>query len=413
MSDLGNNGKGSEPKRKKPAKRRGNGEGSIYKRKSDGKWVGDFTVGWRGLKRIRKVVLGDTRQEVRDKIAALQTSKAAGTLADSGGITVTQYLDHWLENIARPAIRATSYVSYKGIVGKHLKPHLGRHRLDKLSPVHIQTMQGDLERDGKKPRLRQLIHATLRRALNVALKQGLITRNVCDLVDSPKVEKITMKTMTAEQAQTLLKETEGTPEHALFVLAISCGLRQGELFGLHWEDIDLDSGRLSVRRTLIECSGVFQLGPPKSRSSIRSLRLPEIAVAALQDHRAIQADANLAENEFVFSDSEGGPLRKSNFTKRVYKPLLERTGLQGFRFHDLRHTSATLLLARGVHPKIVQSRLGHSQISLTLDTYSHVLPSMDEDAASQVDDVLSPTTNKLPKTKGQKQKKRATRARKS
>lgn len=387
--------------------RRGNGEGSIYKRKSDGKWVGDFTIGWKAGKRVHKVVTGSSRREVRDKLAALQSSKAAGTLSDPSGMTVSQYLDHWLENIARPAIRRTSYVSYRGIVNGHLKPKIGAHRLEKLSAVHLQAMLSGLETDGMKPRRRQMIFSTIRRALNVAVRQHLIPRNVCSAVESPKVEKRAMKTMTAKQAQKLLTETEGTPEHAVYALAVTCGLRQGELFGLRWSDVDLGVGKLSVCQTLIECNGAFHFGPPKSRSGVRSIRLPELAIAALRDHLRMQKDAGLDKAETVFCDSVGGPLRKSNFANRHFKPLLKRLELEGFRFHDLRHTSATLLLAQGVHPKIVQTHLGHSQISLTLDTYSHVLPSMDEDAANKVDAILTPTTNALPKRPKRKGRRRA------
>jgi len=166
---------------------------------------------------------------------------------------------------------------------------------------------------------------------------------------------------------------------------VTTGLRQGELFGLQWADVNLQTGMLAVRRTLIEVGGKLSFGPPKSKSGTRAIRLPAVAVEALTTHRAEMMRDGFAGASVVFCDTKGGPLRRSNFLRKYFKPLLERAGVPDVRFHDLRHTSATLMLADNIHPKIVQQRLGHSQIALTLDTYSHVLPSMDEAAAGTFD----------------------------
>ena len=311
-------------------------------------------------------------------------------------MTVTQYLDHWLENISRPTVRRNTYLSYKGVIDNSIKPIIGRIRLDKITPVNVQAMYGKLEDEGRSARYRQLTHAVLRRALNVAMKQGLVIRNVCQAVDPPRVEKRKIETLAPDQVQKLLDETEGTPSHALFVLAITCGLRQGELFALHWSDVDFDRGTLSVSKTLLEADKAPHIGPPKSKSAIRVLILPPIAVEALEDHQKMQADAGLDDNELIFTSEKGMFIRKSNFQRKVFKPLLRACELPDIRFHDLRHTSATLLLQQGVHPKVVQGRLGHSQISLTMDTYSHLMPAMDAEAAQLMNTLLKPTTTQLP-----------------
>ncbi len=192
-----------------------------------------------------------------------------------------------------------------------------------------------------------------------------------------------LRTLNAEEAQRLLEAAKGDRLEALLVLALTTGMRQGELLGLQWEDVDLKTGTVYIRRTLLELKGKLTLGETKSGRN-RRVDLPDIAVETLREHRKRM----LAEGHpgpWVFCDTQGGPIRKSNLTRRWFKPLLQRAGLPDIRFHDLRHTAATLLLTLGVHPKIVQERLGHSQISLTLDTYSHVLPSMQREAARKLD----------------------------
>jgi integrase len=196
-----------------------------------------------------------------------------------------------------------------------------------------------------------------------------------------------MRVLAPEQVNVLLTAALEDRFHALYVLAVTTGLRQGELLGLQWEDVDLASAVLHIRRALQEVAGRLWLDEPKTAKARRTVDLPAVAVAALREH----GDRMLAEahlREFVFCDSQGGPVRKSNLIRRSFLPLLKRAGLPRIRFHDLRHTAATLLLLQGVHPKVVQERLGHSQISITLDTYSHVLPSMGREAAAKLDALL-------------------------
>jgi integrase len=221
----------------------------------------------------------------------------------------------------------------------------------------------------------------------------MVPRNVCDAVTRPRVPRAAVAALTPPQVAALLEAARGDRLEALYVLAIATGARQGELLGLHWQDVDLDGAALYVRHQLCEVRGRLWLAEPKTAKARRRIDLPAMAVLALLDHRArMQAEGHYRADGLVFVDTAGKPIRKSNLRRRSFEPLLQRAGLPRIRFHDLRHTAATLLLAEGVHPKIVQERLGHAQISMTLDTYSHVLPSMGKEAAARLQALLERTT---------------------
>ena len=210
------------------------------------------------------------------------------------------------------------------------------------------------------------------------MRWSLIPRNVCEVVVPPRVPKSEIKPLDARQAKKLLDTAKDTQPgfYALYVLAVTTGMRNGEILGLQWRDIDLDAGTLKVRRTVF--NGV--ISTPKTARSKRGIRLPKMAVDALRQHPR--------SSEWVFSSKNGTSLSVHNLHNRSWKPLLRDAGLPDIRFHDLRHTCATLLLSKGVHPKLVQELLGHSSIEITLDTYSHVLPSMGDGVATAMDDLL-------------------------
>lgn len=392
------------PRRKaeKPSRSR-RGDGSVYQRK-DGKWVGEATVGRRADgARDRRFVYADTREEAQEKLRKLLHERDRGLLADPAKQTVGEFLASWLQDVAKPTVRPRTYDCYSDIVEQHIKPALGGVRLSKLSPQHLQRFYREKQEQGLTRTVR-LCHAVLHRALGQATKWGLIPRNPADLVDPPKVPKKEFKPLSPEEAQRFLAAAEGDRFHALYVLAVTCGLRQGELLGLKWEDLDLERGVLQVRHQLqwVRAEGEERKGKkraepkwvltePKSAKSRRVVSLPAVAVAVLKKHKAAQAEERLRMGEvwqdlgFVFCTSIGTPESPSNLRKRSFVPLLEKAGLPKVRFHDLRHTCATVLLAQGVHPKLVQEQLGHSQISLTLDTYSHVMPDMKREVAAKMD----------------------------
>jgi integrase len=323
------------------------------------------------------------------KLARLQHAALTGTLGDPQRLTVATYLTRWLKDSARPAVRESTYRSYEGIIRLHVAPRIGGGALSKLTPAHVQGLLTSLEDADKSARLRQLVFAVLHRALGQALRWGMVPRNVCDAVVRPRAPKPTMQTLDPDQVRRLLDAARGDRLEALYVLAVGTGMRQGELFGLQWEDVDWDRGAVAVRRQLAEGNGHPVLVDPKTARSRRRIDLPALAVVALLEHRErMRVTGRSVAEGYVFSDTAGGPLRASNVLRYSFVPLLQRAGLPRIRFHDLRHTAATLLLAEGVHPKVVQERLGHAQISMTLDTYSHVLPSMGKDAAAKLDTLL-------------------------
>lgn len=377
--------------KQKRTKRRGNGEGSIFQR-ADDRWVGTITVGYNASgKRLRRVVYGETKREVQEKLTRLQNQKLNGTLGEATRLTVADFMARWLEDSVKPQSAGMTYHRYKGIVERQINAHLGGVKLAKITPAHVQGLLSSMEAEGFKPPSLLYAYSVLRRAMNVALRWGFIVRNPCGVVDPPKPKYREITPLNAEQARALLKASESHRLHALFVLALQTGLRQGELYALQWPDIDLEQGTVNVRHTLEEIRGVLKLKEPKSKAGKRNIKLPKSSVAALWQHKAKMLAEGHAAAPWVFCDTDGKPLRKSNVERRVWKPIRDAAKMPDgkpipeIRFHDLRHTAATLLLLAGVNPKIVQERLGHAKISITLDTYSHVLPGMQDAAADKLD----------------------------
>jgi integrase len=379
-----------ETKRRASTKRRGNGEGSIFQR-GDGRWVATLTVGYSAAgKRRRKTVYGWTKKEVQDKLVKLLPQKQDGSLCDSARGTVGQYLDRWLETEVRQNKRASTHASYRQVVELHVKPCIGGLQLSRLSAANVAAMYSTLDREGKSARLVQMAHAVLRRAMHRAVKLGLIGRNPCDGVERPQAPRHEITPLNPQQARALLQATSSHRLHALFILAITSGLRQGELFALRWEDVDLDAGILTVRRTVVQLGEDFIVNEPKTDRGRRRVEIPPIAVDALRDHKARLLKEGFAGDGRVFLSKSGNYLRR-NAVRKALLLILKAAGLPEIRFHDLRHTCATLLMLDNTPAKVVQERLGHSNISLTLDIYSHVLPSMQRDAANRLDSLLRDT----------------------
>jgi integrase len=352
-------------------KRRGRGEGSIYRRK-DGSWVAQYTVGGK-----RRYIYGKTRKDVAARLNKAIAERDSGIVYDSENLKVAGYLDRWLDSI-RDTLWERTWQRHEEITRLHLKPTIGSVRLDKLNALEVQSLYRSKLDSGLSPRTVQIIHATLHKALKQAVRWSLVPRNVCEVVVPPRVPRSEIKPLDTRQARKLLDTALDTQPsfYALYVLAVTRGMRSGEILGLQWQDVDLDAGTLQVRRTVFNGA----VSTPKTSRSNRGIRLPEIAVEALIRHPR--------NSEWVFSSKHGTSLSVHNLHNRSWKPLLRDAGLPNIRFHDLRHTCATLLLSKGVHPKLVQELLGHSSIEITLDTYSHVLPSMGDGVATAMDDLL-------------------------
>jgi len=271
-----------------------------------------------------------------------------------------------------------------------------RVKLENLTPTHLRSLYRDRMEAGLAPRMVQLVHTTFHKALKQAVADGLVPRNVAEIVRGPRPVGKETRTLGPEQARALLNAAHGDRLKALYTLAVATGMRQGELLGLKWEDIDLEAGTLRVRRTLSTATGEgFDFSPPKTAKGRRSIKLPEPVLSSLRKHREAQLEerkrvAGLWEDHgLVFATQVGTPISRQDLITSSFKPLLRRASLPNIRFHDLRHTCATLLLGKGVHAKLVQELLGHATISVTLDTYSHVLPSIGDQTANAMEEVLS------------------------
>jgi integrase len=346
------------------------------------------TVGYDGTgRRRRRYVYGANKAETLEKLMGLQHSKLTGGLREPSRFSVAAYLQYWLETAARPAIREATYRLYSDLIRLHINTRIGGVALTKLTPTHVQGLLAEMEKGGASARLRQMVYSVLHKALKQALLWNLVPRNVCEAVIRPRVPEYVAKAFTKEQSEALLKTAKGERLETLYVLAITTGLREGELFGLVWPNVSLKDGWLQVTHQLANHAGHPLLTELKTTSSRRKIVLPAIAVASMREHRQRELVGGTYHNAMglIFTDTDGKPLRKSNFLRRTFYPFLKRAGLPRIRFHDLRHTAATLRLQQGDHPKVVQELLGHSRVSVTLDTYSHVMPSLQEESAAKID----------------------------
>ncbi len=374
-------------------KRRGNGEGTITKRK-DGRWEARYTAQTpKGPK--RKALYGRTRSEVAKKLTKAMSDRDGGRVFDDENLRVEEYLERWLKGSVRGSVKPVTYESYERVLRVHVVPTLGRVKLAKLNPLHLQSLYRERLDSGLSPRTVQYVHVVMHRALKQAVRWGLVPRNASEAVDPPKTHRKEMRPLSPDQARSFLEAAIEDRLEALYVVAVHCGLRQGELFGLRWSDVDLDAGTLHVARTLSHTKDGPTFTVPKTAKSRRTVQLTNGAMEALQRHSKCQADEMVradtlyADQGLVFASEVGTPLNRHNVTQRSFRPLLKRAGVPEIRFHDLRHTCATLLLGKGVHPKFVQELLGHSTIAVTLDTYSHVLPGMGNQASRAIEDVFS------------------------
>ena len=372
--------------------RRPNGEGTIYERR-DGRWEGAAYVLLPSGGRARKRVYGKTRSEVFAKLAELQQKSRSGLPAISGQLTMATYLDEWLEMVAKPSVRPSTFYSYRLYVEDHLIPALGKKRLTRLTPTDVRAFVQAKTTAGLAPATVKQMHAILRAALQHAMREDLVARNVAKLVVVPGGSQGEIVPLSVEEARALLSAAEGTRLYALWAVALAVGLRRGEALGLRWKDVDLDLGELRVSQTLQRVDGQLQIVPPKSERSRRRVPLPSVTVAALKRHReraaaeAAKRGGSVGPEDLVFTSSIGTPLEPRN-ANRVFTDLLRSAGLRPTRFHDLRHTCASLLLAQGVSPRVVMETLGHSAIAVTMNTYGHVMPLAQREAADRMNELF-------------------------
>jgi integrase len=370
-------------------RRRGRGEGAIRER-ADRLWEARISLGY-GLdgKRVSKSVYGKTKKEVQEKLRELQDNHARGIAVDAGEMTLAAWLGRWLKMI-QPTVEQNTYGPYERHVRLHIVPLLGAIRLSKLRRGDIVGFYPALAQQEVSPAMQRKIGTTLTIALNKAVDLDLIPSNPATKVDKPRAPKAEIQVLDVDQIARFQRAAEGDRLHALYVTATDSGARPGELFALLWPDVDFDRGFLSIMKSLEGINGALRVKDVKTAKSRRRIDLSSHTLAILASHRErMLTEGHCSTDRPVFCDTDGGYLRLSKLHKNSFKPILARAGLPAIRLYALRHTCATMLLLADVPAKVVSERLGHSSITLTLDTYSHVLPTMQQRAADVMGLVLS------------------------
>lgn len=330
-------------------------------------------------KYVNRTIRG-TRAEARKALTAMLRERDLGLLSAPTYRTLNEYLDHWLNAAAKPRLQPATYQQYEQQLARYVRQPLGAVKLANLSPVAIQELYGDMLSRGLSARTVRLTHAVLDNALKQAVKWRLMPLNPADAVDLPKQQREEMHAMTEEEAAKYLLAAEANHHHVLLAVLLTTGLRPSEALALRWADVDFGNARLMVRRKATYIDGEWVFGNPKTAKSRRTVDLPQGTAVLLADHPRY--------GELVFDNGDGVPPGLRGVVKE-HKATLKLAGINmAVRLYDLRHTHATLLLAAGVHPKIVSERLGHSTVVLTMDVYSHVLPGMQAESARKLDAML-------------------------
>ena len=379
------------------AKRRANGEGNLRKRK-DGRWEGRYTAGRdpETGRAIYKNVLGKTQAEAKAKLKqAIEEAKGLDA-AKAGRYTIDQWMDVWFEHYAKVKVRPSSHQTYRGYIDNHIKPNIGKIPLEKLTSLELQMFYKKLLEKGRVDRLEfqhqakglspktvRNIHQIISSAMSLAKEQKLISTNPADGCALPKLEHREMKTLPMEQLQSFLREARDSGVFELYYLELATGLRRGELLGLKWEDIDLERGDLRVRRQIARINGEVVEAPLKTKNAYRTLPLAEDTVSILLEQKE-----KVGSNPWVFPSPTGGPISPDSVLHMLHR-VLKRAGLPRVRFHDLRHTFATLALQNGVDVKTVSGMLGHFSAGFTLDTYAHVTTASQRQAVKTMGNLLS------------------------
>ncbi len=374
------------------AKRRSNGEGNIRKRK-DGRYTAGFDPATG--KQVFNNVLGKTQNEVKKKLKKALDESQKLDFTRTGKYTVSQWMEEWFENVCKIKVRPSSHQTYRGYIDHHITPYIGKIPIEKLSTMDLQKLyrklmdKGRVERIESKKQPKGLGPKTVRNVMQVissamdfAVAQKIITDNPCKAVELPKVEKQEMQTIPAEQLQAFLMEAKASGVYEMYYIELSTGLRRGELLGLKWSDIDWNNGIITVRRQVARVNGEITEAPLKTKNSYRRVSISPQAIEVLKTQKA------KTNSEYIFPSPTGGPVSPDS-VNNMLKRVLARAGIPKVRFHDLRHTFATIALQNGVDIKTVSSILGHFSAGFTLDTYAHVTTAAQKEAALTMGNILS------------------------
>lgn len=406
-------------------RRNANGEGGVYRR-ADGRWEGKFFVNTPDGRRKRVSVYGDTEREALDELNKLRDQQRRGIPVATTTLTVADYMTYWLEHIAEPSIRRTTYATYEGDVRLHIVPGIGKRRLKSLQAAHIREWLTKLRttcqccsqgRDAARaaPRccakpvpeccgavlsassIRHILRV-LRAALQDAVDEEMLSRNVARLVQLRVTDEKRVRSFSREEALRFLQTAETHRLYALWAVALSMGLRRGEALGLAWSDVDLDKGRLTVRQALHRVDGQLRLDPVKTDASVAVLPILAPLVAILKAHRQRQLKERVAagslwrDTGLVFTTAHGGFIEPRN-ANRMFRDVCTKAGVPQLRVHDLRHSCATLLFTMGVQPATVQRILRHSSITVTTGTYVEVIEAVQRDALDSMGTLFGADVN--------------------
>jgi len=347
-----------------------------------------------GKRKQQWITVKGTKKRAERKLAELLHQLDNGIYIKPGKATVAEYLEKWLKDYCQANLAPRTAEGYESIVRCHLIPSLGKILLTQLKPGHVQSVYSEKLAVGLSHRTIRYIHVTLHKALQTAVKLGILVRNPVDAVEPPRVQHHEIRTMNESDIHIFLEFAKSTPYYALFYLALFTGMRRSELLALRWCDVDLILCQLSITRALHQLQdGSRVIRPPKTAKGRRLISLSPSTAIVLEEHRERQEQlrqsigSTLTEDDLVFCHEDGTPLLP-NTVSHAWTKLASRAGLKGIRLHDARHTHASLMLKQGIHPKIVQERLGHASIQITLDTYSHVAPGLQQAAANRFDDIV-------------------------
>jgi len=343
----------------------------------------------------------DNKADAQKLLTKTQANLDNGSFVKKSVFTVESYLEEWLETIARNRVREATFDSYKYHLKQYIYDAIGKRKLSDLKPLEIQRHYNKLK-ETYAPRTIRYVHSILKNALKSAVELHYLANNPCERVTPPQKKNREMQAFSPAQAQKFLEAAQNDKHGIVLELALITGMRPEEYLALKWSDIDLVKGTATVQRALIwRKGGGWYFAETKTKSSRRTVPLPMPLVAKLKHHRIKQAEHRLSlgaayqNNDLCFATDEGQPIRYGNLTKRHFHRVLTKAELTGFRLYDLRHSCATLLLSEGVNPKIVAERLGHSDVTLTLNTYSHVLPDMQKGASDKLEALLYKQTKAI------------------
>ena len=371
--------------------------GQIVKR-GDNTWYIRIFLGRdaNGKRKYFNKTIHGTKKDAQKYLTAKTREKDLGIFVEPALMPLNEFLDRWLSEIAQNKLRARTFDTYQSLLNCHVRKILGAKRLSDIQAYEVQKIYNDMKKANYSPKTIRHVHNVLSSAFKQAVRWKMLMQNPCEFSELPRMEKVEMMYFTPKETTKFLEAAKDDKFFPAFLLAIETGMRPEEYLGLQWKDVNFENKSLSVRRALVvKKGGGFIFTEPKTKKSRRSIPISNTLIKTLKAHRRIQLEermklgANYQTFDLVFASEIGTPLLHGNLLRRHFKPIRDKANLPKIRLYDLRHTTATLLLSAGENPKVVSERLGHASIVLTLDTYSHVLPSMQKNATNKMEKLMS------------------------